>query len=70
MVYGQQKMQVQDLNETLLNAVVNKTDLAFKGAPIIVGDSCNYKFHEEFNTLVTSCHNNEGMIVAHQVRVI
>ena len=71
MVYGQQKiMEVKNLNETFENAVVNKTDLAYKGAPLIVGESCDYKFHEEYNTLVTTCHNNEGMLVGHQVRVI
>jgi hypothetical protein len=53
------------MNETFQNAVVNKTDLAYKGAPLIIGDSCSYKFHEEYNTLVTTCHNNEGMLVGH-----
>jgi hypothetical protein len=53
------------MDETFQNAVVNKTDLAHKGAALIIGDSCNYMWHEEFNTLVTSCHNDEGMLVGH-----
>lgn len=67
MVYAQQKIMrvAENMNETFQNAVVNKTDLAYKGAPLIIGDSCNYKFHEEYNTLVTTCHNNEGMLVGH-----
>ena len=65
-VYGQQeKMHVHNMDETFQNAVVNKTDLAHKGAALIIGDSCNYMWHEEFNTLVTSCHNDEGMLVGH-----
>ena len=71
MVYGQQKiMEGKNMEETFQNAVVNKTDLAYKGAPLILGDLCDYKFHEEYNTLITTCHNNEGMLVGHQVRVI
>ena len=66
MVYGQEKiMKAQDMNETFQNVVVNKTDLAHKGAPLIIGNSCDYVFHEEYNTLITTCHNDEGMLVGH-----
>lgn len=43
--------------------VAGKLDFAYAGAPIISGDYCSYKFHEEFNTLIVTCKNNEGMLI-------
>jgi hypothetical protein len=44
----------------LTGPAMNKLDLSFSGAPFISGDDCNYIFHEEFNTLLVTCHNSEG----------
>ena len=40
-----------------------KLDLSYAGAPIITGDYCTYRFHHEFNTLITKCENSEGMLI-------
>ncbi len=57
--YAQQGNQTK---QTVEMVQTNKTDMAFAGAPFINGDSCNYMFHSEANTLMTDCHNNEGML--------
>ena len=49
---------------------MNKQDLSYAGGPLLTGDNCLYKFHEEFNTLLVTCHNSEGQLVGHQVRQI
>jgi hypothetical protein len=49
---------------------VNKADLAYMGSPLLVGEYCKHKFHPEFNTLISSCHDNEGMLVNHQICVL
>jgi len=57
-------------NATAIGPNMNKVDFAYAGAPLIVGDSCDYKFHEEFNTLLVTCFDSEGMISGQQMRVI
>ena len=52
------------------SVAVNKADLAYAGAPLLVGEFCQYMFHPEFNSLISSCRDNEGMLVNHQIRVI
>ena len=49
-------------NENVGMVMTNKTDLAFARSPFIVGESCNYMFNAESNTLMADCYNNEGMI--------
>ncbi len=49
---------------------LNKLDFAYQGAPFITGDFCKYMFHEEFNTLLITCHNAEGMLVGEQMRML
>ena len=49
---------------------MNKVDFAYKGAPFIRGDYCKYMFHEQYNAVLVTCYNAEGMLVGHQVRVI
>ncbi len=50
--------------------MMNKSDLAYPGAPLLVGDFCKYTFHKEFNTLIASCYDNNGMLINHQIRVL
>ena len=65
-------------NSTFTNATsaigggpnMNKVDFAYAGAPLISGDSCDYTFHEEFNTLLVTCFDSEGMISGQQMRII
>ena len=55
--------QVLSQSSVAPSEVLNKLDLAYAGAPLITGDFCSYMWHREFNTLLTICHNSEGMLV-------
>ena len=55
------------LNQGPLN---QKLDLAYSGVSIISGDFCQYNWHKEFNTLITTCHNSEGMLIGNQLKVV
>ena len=49
---------------------MNKVDLAYPGSALLNGDSCNYLFHEEFNALLSTCRDSEGLLIGSQIRVI
>ena len=49
---------------------MNKIDLAYPGSPLLSGDACKYLFHEEFNALLSTCRNSEGMLTGSQIRII
>jgi len=49
---------------------MNKVDLAYPGSPLLSGDACSYMFHEEFNALLSTCRDSEGLLIGSQIRVI
>ena len=59
-----------DMTRNMTAPNMNIQNLSYTGAPLITGNTCNYMWHEEFNTLLVTCHNSEMMLVGEQVRVL